>query len=208
MVHPRGFRRITGPDCHRWADENPGNDDECSLKKKSARTNPVRTTVEMEFNVRPASRVCAATGKELIPGRPCWSVLIERDGRIVRQDYSEESWTGPPEGIVGYWECLVPDRPSSRAGLMDLGALFSYFVQLCESPNSVEQDYQYVLALLLMRKRRLILEETLETEDRTTLRLTGAAGEGPFDVVERDLSEAVIEELQNKLFQEQTSLAG
>ena len=102
--------------------------------------------------------------------------------------------------------------PLRRSGSADTDERLRAFISANSNSvfltNSVEQDYQYVLALLLMRKRQLILEETLETEDRTTLRLTGAAGEGPFDVVERDLSETVIEELQNKLFQEQTSLAG
>jgi len=152
----------------------------------------------MDFNVRPVAQTCASTGKKLTPGRPCWSVLVEKDGRIVRLDYSEESWSGPPDGIIGYWECLIPEKPSPA---MDLDALFTYFLQLCESPNSVELDYQYVLALLMMRKRRLILEDSLEMDGQPTLRLIGAGGEGPFDVVERELSDARIEELQNQLYQ-------
>lgn len=154
----------------------------------------------MDFNVRPVAKNCASTGEELPPGRPCWSVLIEQDGRIVRLDYSEKSWDGPPEGVIGYWQSLVPDRTTSASTRLDTDSLFEYFQQLCESPNKVEQDYQYVLALLLMRKRRLILEESITIDDLPALRLIGTGGEGPFDVMERDLSEAQIAELQNQLY--------
>ncbi len=155
----------------------------------------------MEFNVRPVARTCAATGVELTPGRPCWSVLVEQDGQIVRLDYSPDAWKGPPADAIGYWECLVPERRSGSGQEIDADSLFDYFVQLCESPNQVELDYLYVLALLLLRKRRLVLEETLSVDDQNIMRLVGRGGEGPFDVVERDLPEERIGQLQDQLFQ-------
>jgi len=156
--------------------------------------------VEMDFNVRPVAKICASSGQELPPGHPCWSVLIEEDGRVVRKDYSEESWSGPPSGVIGYWQSLVPDRTSGAASSFDTNSLFDYFLQLCDSPNKVEQDYQYVLALLLLRKRRLILEESIILEDQPAMRLIGTGGEGPFEIPERDLSEDRIAELQDQLF--------
>ena len=155
----------------------------------------------MEFNVRPVAKVCSASGAELMPGHPCWSVLVEEDGKIVRHDFSADAWNGPPDGVIGYWECLVPDRQQTSGMLPDTDALFEYFVQLSEAPNHVEQDYRYVLALLLLRKRRLILEESVIIEECPAMRLTGTGGEGPFDVPERNLSEERIEQLQNQLFQ-------
>ena len=78
--------------------------------------------------------------------------------------------------------------------------MLQYFTQLCESPNHVEQDYQYVLALMLLRKRRLILEENIEIDDQPAMRLIGTAGEGPFEVIERELSDEQVSLLQNQLF--------
>jgi len=102
--------------------------------------------------------------------------------------------------VIGYWKNLIPDRASGASTVLDIDSLFEYFVQLCDSPNRVEQDYRYVLALLLMRKRRLLLEESIMVDDLPAMRLTGTAGEGPFDVLERDLTESRIEELQHQLF--------
>ncbi len=154
----------------------------------------------MDFNIRPISRVCAATGAALVAGNECWSVLVEENGRIVRHDYSAEAWTGPPEAAVGFWMCHVPAESGTGTQFIDPDSLFEYFVQLCESPNTVELDYQYVLALLLLRKRRLILEQTLEIDDRPAMRLNGSGGEGPFDVEERELTEQQILQLQDQLF--------
>ncbi|MCH2202453.1 MAG: hypothetical protein MK102_10830 [Fuerstiella sp.] len=154
----------------------------------------------MDFSVRPVSKTCASSGRELLAGQLCWSVLIELDGRVVRQDYCDESWSGPPDGMIGYWQSVVPERNSGSVNTFDTDSLFDYFIQLCESPNKVEQDYQYVLALLLMRKRRLQLEQSIVVGDHQAMRLIGTGGEGPFEVLERDLSDDRIEELQNQLF--------
>jgi hypothetical protein len=154
----------------------------------------------MDFNIRPMSKVCAATGELLVAGSECWSALVEENGRTVRHDFSLDGWTGPPEATVGYWRCQVPVDSSTGPQLIDPDSLFDYFVQLCESPNTVEQDYQYVLALLLLRKRRLILEQTMEIDDRPAMRLNGSGGEGPFDVEERELTEQQILQLQDQLF--------
>ena len=71
----------------------------------------------------------------------------------------------------------------------------------------VQQQYRYVLALLLLRKRRLILEEVVEVDDRPAMRLAGSAGEGPFDVPEEELSEDEIGRLQHQLFQSDRAVA-
>ena len=154
----------------------------------------------MDFNIRPISKVCAATGELLVAGSECWSVLFDEHGKTVRPDYSLAGWTGPPDAAVGYWRCEVPAETGTGPQLIDPDSLFDYFVQLCESPNTLEQDYQYVLALLLLRKRRLILDQTIEIDDRPVMRLNGSGGEGPFDVQERELTEQQILQLQDQLF--------
>ncbi len=154
----------------------------------------------MDFNIRPISKVCSATGETLVPGELCWSVLVEIDGRLVRQDISRTAWSGPPENAVGHWQCEVPVDKDAGQRKIDPDSLLEYFVQLCESPNNVELDYQYVLALLLLRKKRLILEDSIMIDDQPGMRLIGSAGEGPFDVMERELTEEQISQLQSQLF--------
>ena len=154
----------------------------------------------MDYNIKPMSKTCASTGEPLKSGSVCWSVIVESDGRFVRQDFSEEAWDGPPENSLGHWQCEVPENDEADRKLLDADSMLQYFTQLCESPNHVEQDYQYVLALMLLRKRRLILEENIELDDLPAMRLVGTAGEGPFEVIERELSDEQVSLLQNQLF--------
>lgn len=142
-----------------------------------------------------------------MPGQKCWSVVTEADGKLVRHDISTEAWTGPPEGAIGHWQCQIPADANAGKKKLDTQSLFEYFVQLTESPNTVELDYQYVLALLLLRKRRLVLEESITVDDLPAMRLIGTGGEGPFEVVERELSDDQITKLQNQLFTPESEAA-
>lgn len=154
----------------------------------------------MEFNIRPAAKCCAKTGQPFRSGDVCWSILIEKDGQMVRQDFSSEAWEGPPPEAIGHWRSLIATSTVTSRPKLDADSLFDYFLQLSDSPNIVQQQYRYVLALLLLRKRRLVLEEVLECDDRSTMRLVGSGGEGPFDVPEEELNEEQIERLQQQLF--------
>ena len=154
----------------------------------------------MEFSFRPIAKACAKTGRVFRPGDECWSVLLERDGQLVRQDFSPESWSGPPATAIGHWKARVPGNADEPRAKLDTDSLFESFIQLQDSLNIVQQQYRYVLALLLLRKRRLILEEVVDIDDRPTMLLIGSAGEGPFDVPEEDLNEDQIQRLQMQLF--------
>ncbi len=154
----------------------------------------------MEFHIRPRSKACAISGGPFSPGDTCWSALVEQDGKLVRQDISQAAWEGPPENCVGHWQTEIPPENCEGQRKLDTESLFDYFVQLSEQPNNTERDYQYVLALLLIRKRRLVLDDNIEIDDRPAMRLTGSAGEGPFDVLETELSDEQVESLQNQLF--------
>lgn len=153
----------------------------------------------MDYHIKPAGRTCAVTGRAFRPGEWCWSVLLEKSGDLVRQDISEEAWTGVPEGAVGYWRCLAGGVAESVRPKLTADALFQTFLQLYESPNRVQQQYRYILTLLLLRKRRLILEEVLEQDEGPVMRLSGSAGEGPFEIPEEELSETEMLRLQQQL---------
>ncbi len=139
------------------------------------------------------------TGRAFRPGEWCWSVLLEKSGDVIRQDICNEAWAGPPENAIGYWRCLAAAVPESKRPKLTADALFQTFLQLYESPNRVQQQYRYILALLLLRKRRLILEEVVDQDDRPVMKLSGSAGEGPFEIPEEELSETEMLRLQQQL---------
>lgn len=153
----------------------------------------------MEYQFRPIGRKCAATGADLSPGSECHSVLVEREGELQRLDYSEEGWTGPPEGTLGVWKCLVPKSAEVRHEPLDTSALMRCFEQLTEEASPAREGLRYILALLLMKKRRLKLETSRIDGEDEYLQLAGAQGEGAYEVRDLKPSENDILQWQREL---------
>ena len=154
----------------------------------------------MSYQVKPLGKVCAGSGEPLAPGTKCFSVLAEREGRTVRLDYSADHWAGPPEDAIGFWTAEIPPEvePERRKPL-EPHELMTFFEQLGESPNPMQEKLRYVLALLLTRKRRLLLDGDWMDGEIPFLRFVGTHGEGTFDVRDQQLEEDEIQQLQVQL---------
>ena len=110
----------------------------------------------MEYEIERCTRHCTATGRELAPGEEFFSVVVEERTGLKRHDYATDAWAGPPEGAVGWWKTQVP-TPETRAKLAPNDVMLQFFDQLETQPPRA--DMRYLLALLLVRRRVLRLEE-------------------------------------------------
>jgi hypothetical protein len=153
----------------------------------------------MDLHFKPPGRTCAATGDDLVPGAECFSALVERGGQLVRLDFSAEAWTGPPDGAVGYWRTRVPAPPTSREQQFDAETLLRSLERLPEDGNPTQERLRYVLALALLKTRRLRLDGSHQDGDTLLLELSGMRSEGPFLVRDLRLSETEIEQIQSEL---------
>jgi len=153
----------------------------------------------MDYHFKPPGKTCATTGKPLVPGSTCHSILIERNGLLTRLDYSDEGWPGPPEGHLGYWKTVVPSQGDPRDQRIDPDTALRYFEQLSELPTDECERQRYVLALLLLQHRRLKLEGSRTGPDGDQLELQGVGGEGPFFVTNLRLSDSQTQQIQAEL---------
>lgn len=117
----------------------------------------------MDYEVQRSTRRCAATSRELAPGEEFYSALIAEGTELRRADYSKEAWKGPPEGAVGWWKSQVPDQRKARGRWAPNDILLNCFDELAEQPE--RQDMRYVLALLLVRRRVMRVEEERHEPD-------------------------------------------
>jgi hypothetical protein len=153
----------------------------------------------VEYQFRPIGKKCAATGDDLVPGELCHSVVVERDGELVRLDYSEQGWKGPPEGALGEWKCVVPKPAEVRHEPLDTTALMSCFEQLIEEASPAREGLRYILALLLVKKRRLRLEGSRTEGECDYLQLAGAHGEGAYEVRDLNPTDDEVQQWQREL---------
>jgi hypothetical protein len=116
----------------------------------------------MEYEIQRCTRHCAVSGRELSPSEEVYSVLIEKGSELVREDYAKEAWQGPPEGALGWWKSQIPTPENRRAHWAPNDVMLQFFEQLAEQPH--RQDMRYVLALLLVRRRVMRVEEESHDE--------------------------------------------
>lgn len=102
--------------------------------------------------------MCAATESAIEPGEAYYSVLQIRGGETVRIDYRADAWNGPPENCLGWWRSRVPTTDGAKARLAPRDVLLNLFAKLAELPDELE--FRYVLALVLLRRRILRLEDS------------------------------------------------
>ena len=112
----------------------------------------------MDFEIQRCTRHCAATKRELAPGEEYYSVVISEGANVVRYDYSREAWTGPPPSAIGWWKSQIPGPETRRKHWAPNDVMLQFFDELEHQPD--KQDMRYVLALLLVRRRVMRLEDT------------------------------------------------
>ncbi len=135
----------------------------------------------LDFDVRSCSRWCVATELTIQPGEVYYSVLLLQGAEMARLDYRAEAWKGPPEDSFGWWRSRVPTTNGAKAQLAPRDVLLNLLVELAELP--AETEFRYVLALVLLRRRLLRLEETRTDEtDRDWMVLVSPYRDQPIDV--------------------------
>lgn len=117
----------------------------------------------LDFEIQRCTRKCFATERELRPGETFYSVLVQEGANVVRRDYCEEAWKGPPEEALGVWKSQMPGAGVKKMQWAPNDVMLHYFEQLGERDDQL--DVRYVLALLMIR-RRVVRQEQTETDEQ------------------------------------------
>ena len=100
---------------------------------------------------------CCSSGRVLAPGEWCHSALLLEEGGFVRRDFSAEAWeVEDQERFLSWWRTRVPvagnERKAFRLNAETLGQIFA---NLKDSRSRAQQCLAYVVALALVRARKL-----------------------------------------------------
>jgi hypothetical protein len=152
----------------------------------------------MDYDVQRFTRHCAATGRELAPGDDFYTALVIDGAQVRRLDYALGAWQGPPDRTLAWWKSRVPRPDDRRPRLAPNDALLEMFVGL----EGVEekQDMRLVMALFLVRRRVLRLEEQeTDAEGRNGLVLYSPREDVTYRVAGVMPSESRALEIQEEL---------
>ena len=152
----------------------------------------------LDFEVQKCTRRCAKTERDLQPGEFFYSVLIAEGASVVRYDFCKEAWDGPRDNIIGWWKSQMPDRHTHKLHWAPNDVMLHYFKELAEHED--QQDLCYVLALLMIRRRILRLEESERDDDgHEVLVLYCPRKETEFHVRVFDPDQTRIQQIQEEL---------
>ena len=117
-------------------------------------------------------RVCAVSGRVFAEGDKYFSAIKETNDGFVRTDYAPEVWeTLDKSEFVSYWHGKVPtenDRKKNRL-IIDTEAFYLFFLGILPDESPTRAVFRYLLALILVRKRVLRLDEVEKSPDGEAL---------------------------------------
>ena len=99
----------------------------------------------------------------MAPGEWYFSALVPQGDGVRRHDYCLEAWKEPPADCLGWWKAQIPDRAATKKHWAPNDVMLHFFDELAEVPG--KEDMRYVLALLLVRRRVMRMEEERRGHD-------------------------------------------
>ena len=151
----------------------------------------------MDFEVQRCTRRCAASDRELRPGESFYSVLLPDGGSVKRVDYAIDSWQGAPENSIGHWRSRMPDPNTQKVTWAPNDVILHYFAGLGEDPDVA--DTRFVLALLMVRRRILRLEESESVDGKDVMVLYCGKNETEYRVTVTDPTAAKVTAIEDEL---------
>jgi len=153
-----------------------------------------------EYQIQPNTRRCAISGRDLRPGEPYYTALLEAGGQFIRQDYSAEAWKGPPQAAFSFWSGRVPNETEPRKPRVDDDLLLECFERLEGQAEPGRVSFRYVVALLLMRRKRLKIEESRIEGEHEVLLLRCVRTGAKHLVVKPGMTEDEMTAVQEEVF--------
>ena len=152
----------------------------------------------IDFEVQRCTRQCAKTERELRPGEVFYSVLLTEGSEVVRRDYAAEAWEGAPENALGWWKSQMPESNANRLHWAPNDVMLHFFIELEGQQDKL--DERFVLALLLVRRRIVRLEDSeTDTDGREVMVLYCPRNEKEYKVPVVSPTQERIQEIQEKL---------
>ena len=152
------------------------------------------------WHIARSTRTCAGSGEAIPPGTPFYSALIEGDESFERKDFRVEAW---PEvdssAFFSYWKNKGSEAKEEKKQTVDYERLLAFFDGLEHAEEPQKRLFRYVLALILVRKRRLRLDDMGRTEDGDRLVVYDRRGEKTLEIVAPEASREELAAVQNKL---------
>ncbi len=135
--------------------------------------------MDWEGKIVASHLTCSANGRTLQPAEVFFSALVVKDGLFQRLDFSPEAWpTQDQATFLSWWRQKVPQPGNERKPFkLNAATLAQIFLNLKDARTRSQQCLAYVVALALVRARKLqFLEVRTDGDHQVLLVQDRAAG--------------------------------
>lgn len=152
---------------------------------------------EWEIN-KPLGR-CWGRDKAIESGEDFFAALVETEEGLVRRDFCEEYWESQKPAAYCYWKSRMAQPDQKKQLFVDDEMLMSFFQRLENETDQEKINFRFVLALVLMRKRRFKYDGS-KVEGESEIWRLKVVGEGRnVEVADPHLDEEQIEQLSSQI---------
>jgi hypothetical protein len=144
---------------------------------------------------------CSGTGRKIECGEDYFGALVETEQGLERRDFSAAFWQSEKPDVLCFWKSRLAAPDQKKDIFVDDDMLMAFFDRLANETDPDKVSFRYVLALVLMRKRRLKYDATTIEAGREIWRLRVTGGKEIVDVVNPHLDEEQIEQLSAQVGQ-------
>ena len=155
-----------------------------------------------EWEIEKPLGQCYGTGKKIEYGEEYFAALVETDEGLQRRDFCAEYWQDKKPNVFCYWKTKLPHPDQKKQIFVDDEMLTAFFERLEQETEQEKINFRFVLALILMRKRRLKYDSSKTENGKEIWRLRVVGGDKQFvEVKNPHLNEEQIEQLSSQLSQ-------
>ena len=145
---------------------------------------------------------CYGTGRQIEAGEEYYGALVESEEGLKREDFCEDYWNEHNPDVFCYWKSKLPHADEKKKLFVDDDMLMAFFERLAGESGQEKINFRFVLALVLMRKRRLKYDSSMTEDGKEIWRLRIAGGDKEFvELINPHLDEEQIEKLSSQIGQ-------
>ena len=152
-----------------------------------------------DWQLQDKIETCHGCGTEFTDGAEVTSALYEEEESFVRHDYCATCWTEERLSRAFSHRRTLFSNAKPMKAFVDDEVLFNFFERLKDSDESSKQDFCYVLALMLMRKRWLKFVSVEKEGDTAWMILRCPRRDADYRVRDRRLSPEELERLNEEV---------
>ncbi len=154
-----------------------------------------------EWEINKPLGQCYGTGRKIEYGEEYFGALLETGEGLQRRDFCADYWEKEKPNVLCYWKTRLPHPNQKKQIFVDDEMMLAFFERLEKETEQEKVNFRFVLALILMRKRRLKYDTTRVEDGNEIWRLRIVAEKQIVEVINPHLDEEQVEQLSSQIGQ-------